>query len=112
MEDQQQATDFANEQANAAKLQANAVEELSARVQSVMTSSQQSFVDMSNWMFATGADWPNQSPPSPQFDDDEMYLSTQIFGEGAYLNPTSTDTIQKIQNQMVANMVSHPLIWV
>ena len=75
-----------------------------------MSDTQQSFIDMSNWMFATGSDWPNQSPPNPPSDDDELYLSTKMFGKGAYLNPVSTDSIQKIQNQMVANMVSRVMI--
>ena len=110
MKDKQVGIDFADEQANAANLKDDATKELNARVGAVMSYSQQSFIDISNWMFATGADWPNQNPPTPPYDDDEMYLPTQMFGEGAYLNPVSSDSIQQIQNSMVANMVSRHLV--
>ena len=106
--DKQNAIDLANAQANAAALKADAEKEMSNKVSSAMESAQSSLLSLMSWMFQTGSDWPSNVPtPNTDYDGEGMYLPTQIFSKGKFLNPISSQDIQNIRDQMVQNMVSH-----
>ena len=68
-----------------------------------MGQTQDSLAWFTSWMFQTGADWPNNNPPKPQFDADEQYLPTQMFGKGAFLAPAPD--MQNVQDTLTASLV-------
>lgn len=107
MQDKQNAVDQAKKQQLADNLKDDAVTEMNKRLQTVMASTQQSFLDLMSWTFSTGADWPTDSPPTPDYGAGEVYLGSQMFGKGAFLDPVSSQDIEDIKNNMISTMVSH-----